>query len=64
MQPYTGQAITPIPQVFFKTEDGELHFTVDFYVTYRNNVDVGEAKIIIHGKGKYAGSYTSTFHIQ
>jgi hypothetical protein len=67
VQVYTGKAITPIPRVSFKMDDDkfiELLFTVDFYVTYRNNTDVGEAKIIIHGKGKYTGTYTSTFHIE
>jgi hypothetical protein len=64
---YTGKLITPVPHVFFKTGDGEvteLRFTIDFYVTYRNNIEVGEAKIIIHGKGKYSGNYTSTFYIE
>jgi hypothetical protein len=66
-QKYTGKLITPVPQVFFKTVEGEvteLRFTIDFYVTYKNNIEAGEAKIIIHGKGKYAGSYTSTFYIE
>jgi hypothetical protein len=67
MQKYTGQPITPIPTVSLKTDDGkliELRFTVDYYVTYRNNIKVGEAKLIIHGKGKYTGTYTSTFHVE
>jgi hypothetical protein len=37
-QQYTGKMITPVPQVFFKTGDGEvteLQFTIDFYVTSR-----------------------------
>jgi hypothetical protein len=66
-QKYTGSAITPIPTVLLKTEDGnfkELKFSVDFFITYRNNVNVGEAKLIIHGKGKYKGSYTTSFHIE
>jgi hypothetical protein len=66
IQQYTGVAVTPIPQVFFRTEEGEtveLRFTVDYYVTYRHNIDVGEAQLLIHGKGKYAGHYTTTFHI-
>ncbi|MDR1120515.1 MAG: DUF6261 family protein [Dysgonamonadaceae bacterium] len=66
-QEYTGKPVTPIPHVYFKTEDGkfsELLFTVDFFVTYRNNTEVGEAKVIIHGKGKYTGSHTSSFHIR
>jgi hypothetical protein len=65
-QPFTGQAITPIPHVSIKEDDGtfrELRFTVDYYVTYRNNTDIGEAKILIHGKGHYTGHYTSPFHI-
>jgi hypothetical protein len=65
-QPFTGQTVTPIPHVYVKKDDGtsnEIRFTVDYFVTYRNNIDIGEAKIIIHGKGKYAGRYTSTFHI-
>jgi hypothetical protein len=67
IQKYTGSAITPIPTVLLKTEDGnfkELQFSVDFYITYRNNVNIGEAKLIIHGKGKYKGSYTSSFFIE
>jgi hypothetical protein len=66
IQIYTGKAITPIPRVFVKKgndESVELQFSVDFVVTYRNNTEVGEAKIIVHGKGKYTGSYNSTFHI-
>jgi hypothetical protein len=65
IQPYTGKAVTPIPRVFLKVDEAlrELRFTVDFYVTYRHNTDVGEAQLLVHGKGKYAGSYTTTFHI-
>jgi hypothetical protein len=66
-QPYTGKAVTPVPRVFIKTGAGkfsELQFSVDFFVTYRNNIEIGEAKIIIHGKGKYGGSHTSSFHIR
>jgi hypothetical protein len=66
IQQYTGAAITPIPDVFLKTDDKtvELRFTVDFYVTYRNNIEVGEAKLFVHGKGKYTGKYDTTFHIE
>ena len=65
-QPYTGRPVTPLPQVLFTNAAGktvELLFSVDYTVTYRQNTDTGEAKIIIHGKGKYTGKYTSTFHI-
>jgi hypothetical protein len=65
-QPFTGKAITPIPQVFF-TEDGkptvELVFAKDFTVTYRDNIKVGTATIIIHGKGAYRGTKAITFNI-
>jgi hypothetical protein len=67
IQKYTGKHITPVPTVSIKNEDGEfseLLFTVDFYITYKNNVEIGEAQIMIHGKGKYIGNYKSTFHIE
>ena len=65
-QQYTGHPVTPLPRVFFTTaanEKTELLFSVDYTVTYRQNTDPGEAKIFVHGKGKYTGKYTSTFHI-
>jgi hypothetical protein len=65
-QVYTGRHLTPIPRVFHQTADGtltELVFAEDFTVSYRNNVEVGEAKLFIHGKGHYTGTYTTTFHI-
>jgi hypothetical protein len=37
---------------------------VDFDVTYRNNIEAGEAQLFVHGKGKYAGKYITTFHIK
>jgi hypothetical protein len=67
VQPYTGKAVTPIPRVLIRTADGtfsELRFSVDYFVTYRNNTAIGEAGILIHGKGKYTGIHTSTFHIK
>jgi hypothetical protein len=67
MQKYTGKHITPIPKVLLKTENNsfaELRFSIDFSVTYRNNIKAGNAKLIIHGKGKYKGNYTSTFYIE
>jgi hypothetical protein len=64
-QVYTGRHLTPIPRVFYKDGDTleELVFAQDFYVTYDNNVEVGEAGLHIHGKGRYTGTYTTTFHI-
>jgi hypothetical protein len=64
-QVYTGRHLTPLPRVFYKadTELRELVFAQDFTVSYRNNVEVGEAKLFVHGKGKYTGTYATTFHI-
>jgi hypothetical protein len=64
-QIYTGKHLTPLPRVFFEHngEIRELVFAQDFTVTYRNNVEVGEAKLLVHGKGKYTGTYDTTFHI-
>jgi hypothetical protein len=45
------------------TEPKELEFTVDYEVSYKNNKKVGEATMIIHGKGKYIGRYYTKFFI-
>jgi hypothetical protein len=65
LQAYTGKAITPIPRVFVGTGDEatELVFSQDFTVTYRENTAVGEARIIIRGKGKYRGTHQTSFYI-
>jgi hypothetical protein len=65
VQVYTGKPVTPLPRVFFQTgkETVELVFAQDFDVTYKNNTEVGEAKLSVHGKGKYTGRYDTTFHI-
>jgi hypothetical protein len=66
MQHYNGgKPVTPLPQISLRTtpEPVELKFSVDYTVTYRNNVNVGEAMLIIRGKGKYAGKYITKFHI-
>lgn len=58
---YTGMAITPIPVLFY---DGQpLVFAVDFSVTYKDNVEVGEATVIMHGKGRFTGTHTRKFNI-
>lgn len=65
VQVYTGLPVTPLPVVHCNNgkETKKLVFTRDFDLTYRNNENVGEAQCIIHGKGKYAGQYVTTFHI-
>jgi hypothetical protein len=65
-QIYTGKTIIVIPNVHYREEDKptvELVFTVDFTVTYKNNIEVGTANLIIHGKGKYKGQKIVTFSI-
>lgn len=57
---YTGKAIKPAVKVY----DGENLLTTRSYsVSYKNNTKVGEASVIIKGKGNYTGSYTMTFKI-
>ncbi|MDR1864290.1 MAG: DUF6261 family protein [Bacteroidales bacterium] len=65
-QSYTGFPITPLPEVFFVTQhDGtvKLELGRDYNLTYRNNVNVGNAECTMHGKGKYNGRKTVTFII-
>jgi hypothetical protein len=65
-QAYSGKAVTPVPVAYYREEGKpavELVFGKDFSLTYKNNVDVGTADIIIHGKGLYKGQKKITFNI-
>ena len=64
-QPYTGRACTPVPDVLLVTPKGTVRLELgkDFNVTYKNNVEVGNAECTIHGKGAYRGHKTVTFII-
>jgi hypothetical protein len=64
-QAFTGQPVTPLPDVYRVTSKGtvKLELGKDFNLSYRNNVNVGNADCIITGKGAYKGSRTVTFII-
>jgi hypothetical protein len=66
VQQFTEKAVTPIPKAFYREQGKptvELTFAKDFSVTYKNNVKVGTADVILHGKGAYKGQKTVTFNI-
>jgi hypothetical protein len=64
-QPCTGQACTPIPDLFYETANGMEKLTpgADFNIHYKNNVHPGTASCIIHGKGAYKGKKSIPFII-
>jgi hypothetical protein len=65
-QSYTEQPVTPTPNVYYvTTSDGtvKLELGKDYNVSYKNNINVGNAQCIIHGKGAYKGSKIVTFII-
>jgi hypothetical protein len=64
-QAYTGLPCTPLPKVRYATTAGTISLELgkDFNITYKNNVNAGNAQCTIHGKGKYKGSKTVTFII-
>ena len=65
-QPYTGKPVTVIPEVHYREENKEtkrLYLGEDFSVTYKNNINVGMAELTVHGKGKYKGEKSLSFHI-
>jgi hypothetical protein len=65
-QKFTGKAITPLTKAFYKTgtETIDLLFGTDYSLSYKNNVNVGQATITLRGKGKYSGNYVVTFYIE
>jgi hypothetical protein len=66
-QRYTGELLTPTPDVHFDTpKDGTRKLTLgkDYNLTYKRNKNVGNAELTIHGKGAYKGHKTTTFFIE
>src|SRR5699024_8398119 len=58
---YDGKEKTPTATVTLDSK--ELEEGIDYRVSYENNVDVGEAKIVIKGIVKYEGTLEKTFLI-
>lgn len=62
---YTGKAITPSVDVSVDSASGTYLFKdIDYTLTYKNNINVGTATVIIKGKGTYSGSLKLNFKIQ
>jgi hypothetical protein len=65
-QLYTGTPLTPLTKVYYREEGQptlELVFAKDYFVTYRNNIEIGTATLAIHGKGAYRGQVAVKFNI-
>ncbi len=60
-QPYTGSAIEPTVTV--NVGNKTLTAGTDYTVTYKDNTNVGTAKVIVTGKGNYTGSVEAKFNI-
>lgn len=60
-QTYTGSALKP--EVVVKEGTKVLRKSVDYYVSYSDNTNVGTATAKITGRGDYGGSCTTTFKI-
>ena len=58
---YTGKSIKPAITV--KDGGKTLREGIDYTVSYRNNKNVGTAKVTVTGKGAYTGTKTATFKI-
>lgn len=58
---FTGQAL--YPQVNLTLNSQKLLKNVDYTISYKNNTNVGSAKIKITGIGKYSGLLTLQFDI-
>lgn len=60
-QNYTGKAVTPQPKVTW--QGMTLVAGNDYSVSYANNVNAGAAKLVITGKGNFAGTKSASFSI-
>ena len=59
-QKYTGSAIAPKPVV---KVNGSTLSAIDYTVSYKNNINVGTATLVVTGKGNYKGTKEATFKI-
>jgi hypothetical protein len=60
-QPYTGEPVIVLPEVTFGGE--KLVFSVDYEVSYKNNIKPGTVTLIIHGKSRFKNTKNVTFNI-
>jgi hypothetical protein len=60
-QAYTGEPVVVLPVV--RLGGKKLAFSVDYTLTYRDNVKVGTAEVVIHGKGEFKGKRGIAFNI-
>ncbi len=63
---YTGEAVEPEVKVYALTPElveTVLVEGVDYDVTYENNVNAGEAKLVVEGKGNFAGIVERNFNV-
>jgi hypothetical protein len=70
-QAATGLPVYVIPVLRLRLTDSDgveevtvLNFSVDFTVTYKNNILPGTATLIVTGAGKYKGEIVTTFNIR
>ena len=59
---WTGKALTQNPVV--KLGSRTLRKGTDYKISYKSNINVGRATMIIRGRGKYTGTITKTFIIK
>lgn len=59
---YSGKAYKPSVDAMYETTD--LTPNVDYTLSYQNNKNVGTAKVIVRGKGRFSGVKTLTFQIR
>ena len=60
-QLYTGQAVTP--EITVSNGENTLIKDIDYTVEYKNNVEIGTARVVITGMGNYTGSVEMEFEI-
>lgn len=58
---YTGKEIMPKPTV--KLDNTVLKENIDYFISYINNKDIGQALLLIHGKGNFDDVTAKEFSI-
>ncbi|MCR5667346.1 MAG: MBG domain-containing protein [Eubacterium sp.] len=61
---YTYDGKAKKPTVTVKSGSTTLKNGKDYKISYKNNVNVGKASVVVTGKGNYSGTITKTFTIE
>lgn len=60
---YVYDGTPHMPEVSFTSQGRDLVEGTDYVISYQDNVEIGQGKVLVNGLGNYTGAATKTFSI-